>query len=158
MKMNGGFKRIDMKNIITGIVIFLVMTLTGVANAQRPQSFDKEKLEAARVAFITNRLDLKPEQAEKFWPLFNQFNEGRNQLMGEISTINKNSVGETNETKAKEMIKERLTLQQKLLDLEKDFMDNIIKVILPSQALKLGGVNREFTKQVYRMQQNRGNN
>ncbi len=156
--MNGGFKEINMENRLLGLTLLFVFTLMGVANAQRPQSFDKEKLEAARVAFITNRLDLKPEQAEKFWPLFNQFNESRNQLMGEISTINRNSVGETNESKAKEMIKERLVLQQKLLDLEKDFMDNITKVIQPSQALKLGGVNREFTKQVYRMQQNRGNN
>jgi hypothetical protein len=157
-KKIGGFKKRNMKNKIIGITLFLLLTMAGIAFAQRPQSFDKDKLEAARVAFITNRLDLKPDQAEKFWPLFNQFNESRGQLMGQISTINKSSEGESNETKAKEMIKERMMLQQKLLDLEKEFMDNITKVIQPSQALRLGGVNREFTKQVYRMQQNRGSN
>jgi hypothetical protein len=148
-----------MKNLKLKIFAVLMFIVFNSTYAQRPnQNFDQEKLEAARVAFITNRLDLKPEQAEKFWPLFNQYNESRTQLMNEISSINRNSTTEANQNKAREMIRERLALQQKLLDLEKVFMENITKVIQPSQALKLGGVNREFTKQVYRMQQNRGNN
>jgi hypothetical protein len=148
-----------MKNLKLKIFAVLMFIVFNSTYAQRPnQNFDQEKLEAARVAFITNRLDLKPEQAEKFWPLFNQYNETRTQLMNEISSINRNSTTEANQSKAREMIRERLALQQKLLDLEKVFMENITKVIQPSQALKLGGVNREFTKQVYRMQQNRGNN
>ncbi|WP_373523229.1 hypothetical protein [Aquiflexum sp.] len=123
--------------------------------AQRPggQQYDKEKLEAARVAFITNRLDLKADQATKFWPLYNQYNEDRGILMDKISTINRSSSQEITDAKAREMIQERLSLQQQLLDKEKIFMEEVTKAITPVQAMKLGGVNREFTRQVYRMQQ-----
>jgi hypothetical protein len=61
---------------------------------------------------------------------------------------------ELTETRAKEIIQKRFSIQQQLLDREKNFMEEIIKVISPQQAIKLGGVNREFTRQVY--QRHRG--
>jgi Spy/CpxP family protein refolding chaperone len=127
-----------------------------VALAQKPDAtYDKEKLESARVAFITNRLDLKPEQAEKFWPLFNKYNDERGQMMEQLSSLNRKSMEETSDAKAREIIQQRFALQQKMLDNEKHFMDAITKVITPVQAVKLSGVNREFTRQVYRMNQGR---
>ena len=145
-------EKVMKKTIILNVVIlFFGMA----AYAQKPTTeYDKEKLEAARVAFITNRLDLKPEQAEKFWPLFNQYNEERRKMMGKVSTLNRESMQELTETRAKEIIQKRFSIQQQLLDMEKLFMDEITKVISPQQAIKLGGVNREFTRQVY--QKHRG--
>lgn len=137
------------------LILIVITSSYSTLLAQRPsgQHYDKEKLEAARVAFITNRLDLKADQAEKFWPIFNQYNEDRGKLMNQISIINRNSSQEISNSKAKEMIQERLSLQQSLLDKEKIFMDEVINAITPVQAMKLGGVNRDFTRQVYRMQQ-----
>jgi hypothetical protein len=120
------------------------------------QQYDKEKLEAARVAFITNRLDLKPAQAEKFWPLFNQYQEDRREMMEEMSALNRNANSETDDEKALLMIGKRFELQEKMLHREKLFMNDIQKAISPSQAVKLGTVNRDFTRQIYRMQQSRG--
>ena len=30
-------------------------------------------LEALKIAYITNRLNLSPEEAQKFWPIYNQY-------------------------------------------------------------------------------------
>ena len=130
------------------------LSFTGFAQRQG-QQYDKEKLEAARVAFITNRLDLKPVQAEKFWPIFNQYQEDRTKLMEQMSKINRAASQETNEVKAREMVEQRFAIQQELLDREKLFMSNIMQVISPLQAVKLSGVNRDFTRQLYRMNQSR---
>jgi Spy/CpxP family protein refolding chaperone len=147
---------------LTLILFFLAFSFPGFSQ-DRNQEYDKEKLDAARVAFITNRLDLKPSQAEKFWPVFNQYREDRKVLMEEMSIFNKSCMQETDNDRAKEKIGKRFEIQQKLLDREKIFMNEIIQVITPVQALKLNGVNRDFTRQVYRMQQGkerggRGNN
>lgn len=142
------------KSIFITFMVFYLGTSYAIAQKPNPQ-YDKEKLESARVAFITNRLDLKPEQAEKFWPLFNRYNDERNLMMENLSTLNSDSMNETSDRKAKEIIQERLGLQQKILDREKQFMDEITRVITPIQAVKLGGVNREFTRQLYRMNQGR---
>lgn len=136
---------------IQTVILFLGLAVY----AQKPTTaYDKEKLEAARVAFITNRLDLKPEQAEKFWPIFNQYNEERTKMMDKVSSLNRESMQEITEARAKEIIQKRFSIQQQLLDREKNFMEEITKVISLQQAIKLGGVNREFTRQVY--QRNRG--
>jgi hypothetical protein len=31
------------------------------------------RLEALKIAYITKRLDLSPEEAQKFWPVYNQY-------------------------------------------------------------------------------------
>ncbi|PRY90740.1 hypothetical protein CLW00_101405 [Mongoliibacter ruber] len=123
---------------------------------QRPErSYDREKLESARVAFITNRIDLKPEQAEKFWPLYNQYQEKRSKMMDEISSLNRKANTPISDSEARELVNERLTKQQQMLDMEKKFMTEIQDVISSSQAVKLHDVNRQFTRQLYRMNQGR---
>lgn len=139
-------------------LIFISIMVLGIGNVfgQRPQSqYDKEKLESARVAFITNRLDLKPEQAEKFWPEFNKFSEEKGNFMDTLSKINRAADGAVSDAEAKKMIDQKFVLQQKILDREKAFMGEIIKVISPTQAVKLSSVNREFTRHVYRINQKR---
>ena len=46
----------------------------------------KEKIEAARIGMITNKLGLTPEQAEKFWPIYREFSEKRMGLRKEFNT------------------------------------------------------------------------
>ena len=51
------------------------ITITGLANAQDNQPAEKkqENIEALKVAFISKELQLTPEEAQKFWPLYNQY-------------------------------------------------------------------------------------
>ncbi|MGY6523053.1 MAG: Spy/CpxP family protein refolding chaperone [Mongoliitalea sp.] len=135
---------------------FILMSLDGFAQRQEQRSYDREKLESARIAFITNRLDLRPEQAEKFWPLFNQYNEQRSAIMETLVSLNRTSMDNMSDAQAKDIIQKRLNHQQKMLDLEVTFMESITKVISPKQAVQLSGVNREFTRQIYRSQQGGG--
>lgn len=138
------------------ISFFILMSIDGFAQRQEQRSYDREKLESARIAFITNRLDLRPEQAEKFWPLFNQYNEQRSAIMETLVSLNRTSMDNMSDAQAKEIIQKRLSHQQKMLDLEVAFMESITKVISPKQAVQLSGVNREFTRQIYRNQQGGG--
>jgi len=124
----------------------------GSSDIQQRRSIDKEKLESARIAFITNRLELTPSQAEKFWPLYNQNRDKRENLMREMMEINRADTKNLSETRAKELLDKKLDIQQNLLNIEKSFMKEITQVISPNQALQLGGVNRDFTRQIYRMQ------
>lgn len=154
-----------MKKIIIIILMLCSTTLMAQRRGEDRQQeirYDREKLEAARVAFITNRLNLTPSQAEKFWPLFNQNMEQRDSLMREMARINRTDTQGLSDQRANELINKRLEIQQSLLDKEKKFMREITQVISPTQALQLGGVNRDFTRQLYRMQgesrSNRPNN
>ena len=122
-----------------------------MAQKAEKSSYDKEKLESAKVAFITQRLDLSPEQAEKFWPVYNQHSKEKRNLMRQIDRLVENGEGMTNE-QANQIITRRFELQQQILDLEKIFLKNIVKIISPMQAIKLDDVNKDFARHSYRMQ------
>jgi hypothetical protein len=132
----------------TLILFMLCFAVTAMAQRPAPTTYDKEQLQAARIAFITTRLDLKPEQAEKFWPVFNQYNESRESLLREIGGLSDTSTP-LSEEEAKSRINKRFQLQQKLIDEERKFTEEISKVISYNQTLKLNNIARDFTRQIY---------
>ncbi|WP_245189401.1 Spy/CpxP family protein refolding chaperone [Lunatimonas salinarum] len=144
--------------ILKKSILLCLLTLASLqAMAQRgDRGADREKLDAARVAFITNRLNLTPDQAEKFWPLYNRYNDQRMALMKKSREINQSADENLSDAKASELIAARFTVQDDLLKLEKTFMEEVTSAISPSQAFKLSNANRDFTRQLYQMQQRRG--
>ena len=139
-----------MKHAVIYTLMFF-FALPVMAQKAEKSSYDKEKLESAKVAFITQRLDLSPEQAEKFWPVYNQHSKEKRNLMRQIDRLVENGEGMTNE-QANQIIARRFELQQQILDLEKIFLKNIVKIISPMQAIKLDDVNKDFARHIYRMQ------
>ena len=139
---------IDMKKLF---IVFLLTSLSIVGYGQRNNQVDKEKLEAARVAFITNRLSLSPDQAAKFWPLYNEYQEKRNAMTREMRQISKKGEEEITNAEAEELIEKRFKLQENLLVAEKNFTRKIASNLSAIHALKLEEINRDFTRHIYRM-------
>ena len=44
----------------------------------------RERIQAARVAYITDQLALTPTEAEKFWPIYREFTDKRKALLKEL--------------------------------------------------------------------------
>jgi len=143
------------KYTLTLVIFFLAI---GLGFAQRPggERYDPEKLQAARIAFITSRLDLKPEQAEKFWPVFNGYSSNRENYLREISKLSDLRSGDIAESEAKKRIEQRFELQRKMIAEEETFVNVMSKIISYNQVLKLNGIARDFTRTVYQRQ--RGGN
>jgi len=135
-----------MKNLkYISLILFLILGFNALA--QKPP-VDREKLQAARIAFITTRIDLKPEQAEKFWPIFNKYDDLREKTMREISKLGKDT--ETiSEEDAKSRIQKRLRLQGELLKEEQAFVNEASKVLSSKQVLMLSNVARDFNRYLY---------
>lgn len=136
------------------IALILFLGIGANAFAQRPP-IDQEKLQAARIAFITTRLDLKPEQAEKFWPIYNQYNDEREKTMRQLSELGK-GMETINEEEAKSRIQKRFQYQAELLEKEKSFANDASKVLSSKQILMLNNIARDFNRQLY--QRGRGGN
>ena len=58
------------KNIL--IVLFLLFSTTLMFGQRRP---DKEKIKSLKIAYITERLNLKSSEAQAFWPIYNAHEE-----------------------------------------------------------------------------------
>ncbi len=138
-------------------LLLLFMAASSLAFAQRNgQPVDPERLQAARIAYITTRISLKTEQAEKFWPLFNSFTESRDasmRTMGELSR----GVESMSEEEAKSRIQQKLQIQQKLVQDEKIFVSEAAKVLTYKQLLLLQNIAKDFNRHLYERGRERGN-
>jgi hypothetical protein len=62
--------QLNMRKLL--LIVFLFISTAYICNAQDGNK-DKEKIEAVRTAYITNQLNLTPEEAQKFWPIYNRY-------------------------------------------------------------------------------------
>jgi Skp family chaperone for outer membrane proteins len=56
-----------MKRLLLFVCFVITICISSAQNGNR--------LEALKIAYITKRLDLSPEEAQKFWPVYNQYAE-----------------------------------------------------------------------------------
>ena len=62
-----------MKNFILILTLFLGIGLQ--SHAQDDDKKDAGRLQALKIAYITKKLNLSPDEAQKFWPIYNQYAE-----------------------------------------------------------------------------------
>jgi len=144
-------------NALKIYLLLLFMAASSLAFAQRGgQPVDPERLQAARIAYITTRISLKTEQAEKFWPLFNSFTESREASMRTMGDLSK-GVESMTEEEAKSRIQQKLQIQQKLVQEEKIFVAEAAKVLTYKQLLLLQNIAKDFNRHLYERERGRGN-
>lgn len=132
--------------------LIAILFVLGIGNslAQRPENgYDREKLEAARIAFITTRLDLKPDQAEKFWPIYNVYDESRNKNLREMINLGKVRDMELSDAEAKSRISKKFEIQRKMIVDEEQFVQDLSGVITYKQIIQLDGLSREFARHIW---------
>ncbi|WP_296699741.1 hypothetical protein [Algoriphagus sp.] len=136
-----------MKKYILSIIFTLIL---GAVYAQRGgERYDPEKLKAAKVAYITTRLDLNSSQAEKFWPIYNEFSDSREIMIREMAELNNRRDQQLSEEEARVRIAKKFEIQQKLIIEEKSFVDKVSKVISYNQIFLLNGLSRDFARHIY---------
>ncbi len=116
----------------------------------------REKIEAARIGLLTERLQLTPEQAEKFWPVYREFSGKQMELRKELNMARK-EIDPTNPDPQKEqaLVDLGLKVKQRELDLEKDYSGRILKVITAQQLLNLRGAEKDFRQMILNQLQQR---
>jgi hypothetical protein len=106
-----------------------------------------EKIESARIALISERLGLSPEQAEKFWPVYREYNMERRALREAFRAERKESdMRNLSDEESKELIQKSMDLRQKELNLDKVYSKRLTEVISTQQLIKLKNAEKDFQK------------
>ena len=106
------------------------------------------QLENAKIAFITNRVSLTQEQAQKFWPLYNEFSARRRELNRSGRLLRRDLADGMSDPQIRENFNQAFTMRQQELNLEKEYFDKFQKVISLRQVAQLFQAERDFTKEV----------
>ncbi|MDO9340557.1 MAG: hypothetical protein Q7T72_08530 [Bacteroidales bacterium] len=72
-----------------GTIVLLIMVMFPVIRltAQNP---NLDKLNAYKIGFFTKRLNLTSQEAEKFWPVYNEYQKQKNLIQQEKVTLIRN--------------------------------------------------------------------
>jgi formate dehydrogenase maturation protein FdhE len=137
---------------------FLLLALLFVApfafsqedNAEETQS-RRETIEQLKIAFITKELDLTADQAEKFWPVYNEMSKKINE---ENKSRKKTAedLRQNLETLSEEDIKTKtnsvLDNDIKAAQLKKDYNEKIAAIIGYKKATKLLSLEARFKREL----------
>lgn len=133
------------------LILTLLLVLPVVTFGQRES---RDRIEAMKVAFFTERLDLSPEEAQKFWPVYNrfrdemrQFHEARRKQMEKFREDGSGIDGMSDEELKKEMAKE-LTREEEMLKLRKKYHEEFLKVLPPAKVARLYGAEMQFERKL----------
>lgn len=140
------------------IVLIVLLISTGLfaqrsnGNGQGP---NHEKIKTLKIAHITEALDLTSSEAEKFWPIYNQFDDAmmslrQNQRMNSNSGKRKGKIDELTDKEANELIEKMLEMKTTELEYRKDLVANLKGVLPPNKILKLQQAERTFKEKLLR--------
>ena len=62
------------------LTVSLLFLQTAIAQERRGRPENFEQFQAMKVAFITETLELTSEEAEKFWPVYNEYSEKKQEI------------------------------------------------------------------------------
>lgn len=111
----------------------------------------RAKLEAARIAMITERLSLTPQQAEKFWPLYNEFALERRALQQEALKARQGmDMNNLSEAQSQQLVDAQLKYRQEKVNLENKYAEMLTKVISAKQLVALKKAEDDFRAMILR--------
>jgi Spy/CpxP family protein refolding chaperone len=124
-----------------------VYCLTALAQPPNRYEEQREKYRSMKIAYFTENLDLTPEEAQKFWPVYNNYENQKHQLMKNrrLRTMElNNNMDNLSEKEAEEIIDRHMQARQKELDVEMEFHKELKKILSPKKIMKLYITEVEF--------------
>lgn len=142
------------------LVLIILFLLSIHAFAQPPRGEKKEQIKALKVGFITTELALTSDEASKFWPIYNAFEDKqfdlRHQKMKAFKGRMDSELDKISEKEASALLAQMEINEDELYQARKKFVSSL-KGILPSvKIIKLKKAEDDFNKKLLEQYRNKG--
>lgn len=121
-----------MKKILLMWLMLFSVAVSAVAQDDGDNKNTGSRLEAMKIAWLTKKLELSPEEAQKFWPIYNQYTK-------EIQQTRKD---------AREKKDDEIKTQEKMLNVRKKYEGEFTKAISKDKVNTFFRAEREFLAEV----------
>lgn len=131
-----------MKKLLS--ILVLCLLVSSYAQAQKGKRY--EKIKSLRIAFITDELQLTPDEAEKFWPLYNEYDNKRKALRKSFRPDR--DTDDLTDDEAERRINANFEQQEKMIQLKRSYFEKFKKVLPAKKIAQLGKAERAFKSKV----------
>jgi len=115
-------------------------------NRTQRQEKMQSRMESKKVAFITQKLDLTPTEAQQFWPLYNEYQAKMKDFRKENKTKLKGD--EISEDEANSFLESLFSREQNELDLKKEYFNKMKTAVSAKKVAKLYVLERQFRDEI----------
>jgi Spy/CpxP family protein refolding chaperone len=141
------------------LLLIIIFLLSNHFYAQ-PSRGNKEQIKSLKVGFITNELALTPDEAAKFWPIYNAFEdkqfEIRHQKMKAFKGRMDSDLDKMSEKEASALLAQMESNEDELYQIRKKFITGL-KGILPSvKIIKLKKAEDDFNRKLLQQYRDKG--
>jgi len=115
-----------------------------------PKTEKREEIESYRIAFLTQKLSLTPEEAQRFWPVFNQFTaEMKTVKANRVSKRDmKNDIQNQSDKDFEKLVHGEIAIRQQELDVVKKYHTQFKQVLPIKKVAILYRAEDEFKKEL----------
>lgn len=131
-----------MKKIVTLSMIVLFSVSSVLYAQEQPDNKEQEKIKALEIAFISRKLNLTENEAQRFWPIYNEYKRDVRQVM----------LTQRNNPK-----RDVLNEEQMIIDVRKKYKERFVGVIGQPRMNKFFEAEREFRGVLLNQLKNRPN-
>ena len=131
--------------------LFIIMLCPLFIFSQNISEEKRKKIESQKIAFITKALDLSSEEAQVFWPVYNDFSDEMKTIRKKRKEVYSKARKNRSSLTEKEIgiiIDERLKMEQETLDLKVKYNKELQEVISNKQISALYHAEEEFKKEL----------
>ena len=119
------------------IILAVLSGSFSLAKAQDEEQGKPRDIKALYVAYVTQQLNLTPEEAQKFWPVHGQFETDMKGIKPDLPELDK---------------------QQAMLNIKKRYQDNFNRILGPNRCEHFYRLQGEFKDKLSKMRNQRQQN
>ena len=106
-----------------------------------------DKIEKLKFEYITKSLNLSTQQADEFWPVYNEYDNAKQMLFRKYKRDAKD------DNLSNQDVEHRMEREKEFLDLRTKYINRFSKILTPVQLTDLKRAEREFKKILLRRSQ-----
>jgi len=128
-------------------ILILMVLVAGYPLVSFSQA-EKDKVELLRVSFINKKLDLTNAESEKFWPVYNEYNDKIKAIRKNLRQSYRRSPEQLSEAEAEELYLLDIKSKQAEVDVHKQYGDKIKGIIGVKKSVRLKVAEEEFKREI----------
>ena len=131
-------------------LVFLLISSLSFAQDYKER---REKVKALKVAFITEKLELTTEEAQKFWPIYNAYDESQAELRHEkmraiLNRFKPGNVENLSEKEASALLIQMEKIEEDLFNLRRKFIKDLQSIVSAKKIIKLKKAEEDFNREL----------
>lgn len=139
--------------IIAAILMLFSFSLVLNAQGGKGRQEQMEKFKSMKIAYFTEKLELTPEEAEKFWPLYNDFETRKREVSRYQYRRSRNmdeELANMTDQEASKMADDMILSRRKEVELYEAFHKDLKKIFPPKKVMKYYITEHQFREYMLR--------